>query len=225
MFNIKNLLIIILFFICLLITYLFYNQRVKYNDLVKINESISDDLHHYRNKLNQEVTISSIIEGDYNNIKSLSKSKDSTIKKLVKEIDKKTIEIIALKNSTSGTVSVPTVIEKWDTIRIDNSVKIYPTYTSLISTKWILANINANKDSIHFNYKITNEFEIKEQYKRKWLFGKSQSIITITNLNPNTTTQELKSIIIKPKSKQGLSFGLGVVLGIGSIVGLNYLLK
>lgn len=183
-------------------------------------DASQDSMHKFRNGLGQEETKTKLLYGSISDLKKLSASKDSSIQKLLKLVNKKTIGATVISNVTSSTVSSSTTVASKDTIRKDSLIYIYPVYTLKPSvSKWDSVSAIASKDSFNVFYKVYNEFSIVQSFEKQKvdgrLFRKKTAIIKVTNLNPKTETRELKSFTVQPpKQKKGLIFTTGVLLGI-----------
>jgi hypothetical protein len=181
-----------------------------------------DTLHKTRNELGQEKTTTSLLLGTVGNLQALNSSKDSTLRKLQKLVDKKTISATVLTTSTGNTVSSATTsTQSRDTIRStkDSLIYIYPQYNTEFKNRWENFNITANKDTFLVKYKVYNEYEFKQEFMKqgkglKKVFSASVPMVSVTNLNPNTETLELKSFAVKPKKHSRLkTFLIGGVAG------------
>lgn len=147
----------------------------------------------------------------YKELKKLHFKDSSTIAELKKIVDKKTSSAVIIKNHTSGSVTGTTTITKIDTIK-PGCDSIFPTYESSINDKWSDFKIKANKDSIHLDYTIKNEFQFKQKTEKqgKWPFRKTTPIVEVKSLNPHTRTDEIASYAVSvPKPKKLAIFGAG----------------
>lgn len=187
-------------------------------------DASQDSLHKTTNKLGQEQTSTKLISGKYDDLLKLSNSKDTTIQKLIKLVNKKTISASVLSNTTSNTINTGTTATPRDTIRKDSLILVYPEYSTLFKNRWENFNIKANKDTIKLDYTVFNEFELKQEFQKQKIKGKLfkqyVAVSEVTNLNPHTTTTELKTFTKQlPKPKRWKAFVSGAVLGtIGGIV-------
>ena len=156
-------------------------------------------------------------------------SDDSTIQWLqgvVKETDGKLQAALVAATSTSSSGTTQTTIIKGDTIRIGDTLYVYPKYETEWETKWEQGYILAGKDSIQRRIKIHNEYETTIADASNGWFKKRVSDVTFKNLNPNTVTKELRSVSVTNKQKKfvivvyggvGASqSGLGAQVGIGA---------
>lgn len=186
-------------------------------------DASQDSLHISRNSLGQQESKTKLLYASVSELRKLNTSKDSSIQKLLKLVNKKTIGATVLSNTTSGTITSGTIITHKDTVKIngkDSLIYIYPQYTlKRDSGKWEDIFATANKDSFVVKYKVFNEFHITQDYEKqkvegKW-FKQDVPIIKVINLNPKTETRELKSFIGKPaKKKQGNAFIAGGIIAI-----------
>lgn len=207
----------------------------------KLNEQNKDLLITWRDKAGLEHAKISVLEGSVSDLKKLNSSKDSTLRKLQALVDKKTNSAIVFNVSTTSKGKTKTNIshsgnhhivfkpnnESVDTIKTNNSIFEniepcpLPTYYTTIDEPWVEGTIIANADSTYHDIKFKNEFNIVEKRERKYFWKEKTLKLTITNLNPNTTTTDLKVWIDKkPKFRRGFVFVTGVIVGsAGTILG------
>lgn len=197
-------------------------------ELGNLYESVNDSVRVERNEKGQEIARNKLLEA--NRVKDLLnlKTKDSTVlwlQAVAKEYKGKLQSAIVVANSTSTVGGSITTIEKWDTAYSDTGKIIYPQYTSTWMEQWSEGNIRATKDSIFRDIKVKNEFEITFGKENNGWFKKRESEVKITNLNPNTTTTELKAFNVVSKQKRitlGLQVGCGMTaFGLTPYVGLG----
>lgn len=218
---------IILFAICLFLAFFLIRgcdtplDKDKYIPK-ELFDASQDSLHKSRNSLGQEETKTKLLYGTISDLKKLESSNDSTIKKLLKLVNKKTISATVLSTSTSSSSSTATNVISKDTVRKDSLVYIYPEYklksSDTIKNKWEELYVRATRDSIYTYFKVFNEFDITQRYEKKVkgkLFKQSIPMIDVVNKNPKTETRELKSFAVEPpKKKRGFAFMGGIIVGI-----------
>jgi hypothetical protein len=174
---------------------------------------MNDSLKKTKNKLGQEESKVRTLVG--NNEKTLlqMESKDSTIIQLqasVEDYKGKLTSATSISNTTIIEGSTQTVV-KYDTI---NNVE-YPIYESVWDEKWLIGKITATKDSVYRNISFFNKFNVVIGEERQKLFGKREFNVTVTNLNPNTITNDLRTFQVEAKKKPYV-ISLGVGYGIGA---------
>ena len=183
---------------------------------VELYNAITDSLKRYKTKDSLNVALISVMETnsakDFLDIKNLTGTNlelQNYIKAQGKQIkDLKT----ALKIKTE-TIFIDTIREfrpiSGDTIIFSKEILI-----DSITNKWITAKYGFNKGKSYFNLKTYDEFlvSIKD--------SKTGSYAEITNLNPYSTTKDIRVFnIASPKPKRyGISFNLGV----GGFYGLRH---
>lgn len=177
-----------------------------------------DSLHKQRDELGREKTTTALLYGDIKSLKALNSSKDSTLKKLQEIVNKRTISATIFSTSTGNTVSTGTTsVTGRDTVWKDSLIYIYPEYATAFKNRWEDFNIKANKDTFLLKYKIFNEYEFTQEWKRQGIFKPRTPVVTVTNQNPNTETIELKSFTVKPdKRSRWKNIALGAVAGFGA---------
>lgn len=201
----------------------------KVSDIENINIAQNDTIKQYKNKNGEQVSTIASMHGTVADLKKLNAKKDSSLAHLQKLVDKHTILATAHGTITGNTV-VTNTITKYDTIKQNDSIKIFPVYSTKFTNKWEKFNITATKDTFNIQYKVFNKFDYVVRYnKQKWYKARVPEI-TVTNLNPNTETVELKNFSVKPpKNQKLLVFLSGAIVGtistIGTIKIANQLIK
>jgi len=193
---------------------------------IGLYEAAQDTLSQTRNELGEQVSSIALFKADKKKDFLKMKSNDSTIialQKVVKEYKGKLKTATVLGTSTNDNGSSSTVTD-YDTIYTDTGNYMSPIYKTDWEEEWSVGKIVATKDSISRNIKVKNKFELtigEEESKRGWFkkLRKKESLVTITNKNPNTVTTELRTFTIEPH-KNKISIGLGVAYGF-DIIGLK----
>lgn len=198
-------------------------------------EALSTDMVKYRDKWGSEVSEKQLILGTYKSLQAIHAADSSTIGQLQKLVNKNTLSATIIKNTTSGVLTGSTNVtfgNKPDSLRkLTNPCDtVFPTYNAVIKDSsyleskkrfvvWSSFKIASNRDSTHIDYKINNEFDITQEYKKegRWPFKRKVPIVKIKNLNPHTETNEIASYVTQvPKTgkKTAVIAGVSLVLGI-----------
>ncbi len=186
--------ITIIFLLCLFLR----NGCEKSDTFEKMLRASTDTLHKTRNKLHQEITTTTLLYGNIEDFKKIHFADSSAIGKLQQLVNKFTISATYLSDVTGNSVSLATqTVIMHDTIFKDGIKYLYPEYQDSISNRWEKFKIRASKDSIHLDYKVFNEFDLKQEWKNNGLFKRKTPEVTILNLNPHTETLELKTFTVK----------------------------
>lgn len=190
------------------------------SDIEKINFQKDDTLKQVINKYGQQESTIAILHGTVADLKSLNANKDSALKHLQKLVDKHTLSATVHGTVTGNTIASGSTITKYDTVTQNDSIKVFPVYSTKFENKWENFNITATKDSFKLVYKLYNDFDYQIRYnKTKW-YGARVAEITVTNKNPHTETIELKNFTAKPPKNQDLLIFLGgAILGTVSTIG------
>lgn len=213
------------------------NTQDTKKDYVSTINALQDTMTTYRTKDGVQVARISLIETE-RAIQFLEiKSKDAVIVKLQEEVKKnekrlgKSGSVTVITNTTEVKTVDTTYITFKDTIVRNDTVFVYPEYSSFIkkglridSSYWVLASVKANKDSTSFEIGIQNSYTIvlgREKVKGfKALFKPKVAFAEVTNENPYTSTKTLRSYRVQtPKPKR---FGIGVNIGYGLTFDKNY---
>lgn len=198
----------------------------------KMYESANDTLTRRYNERGEEITTTKLIMAtNADEFKHNLHIKDSTIKKLQELVDKHTITATVLNTTTHEHGTTGTTITKTETVLKHDTVFVYPTYSSTWSERWSNGTITASKDSISRNISMLNEYDIKQSYERNGTglgkyFKQRVPTVEVTNKNPFTTTTALKSYTLAPDKKtKRRAFIVGIIMGAGAMIGMNYLNK
>ena len=209
------------------------NTQDTKKDYVNTINALQDTMTTYRNKDGMQVAKISLIETEKASQFLEIKSKDAVIVKLQSEVKKnkkrlgESGSVTILENTTEIITVDTTYITSRDTIIRNDTVFVYPEYSSLIkkglridSSFWVTASVKANMDSTSFEIGIQNAYTIvlgKEKSKGfKALFKPKISFAEVTNENPYTSTKTIRSYRVQtPKPKK---LGIGVHVGYGLIL-------
>lgn len=189
--------------------------------LVSANDTLTKTI----NKHDQEKASTDLMLGTIKDFKAMHVADSSSIGKLQKLVDKLTISATVLSNVTGNTIASATeTITIHDTvIQKDGSKLIYPEYLDSIKNKWEDFKLSANKDSFHLDYKVLNEFDLKQTWQRNGLFKHKTAIAEITNLNPHTQTLEYKTFTLSEnKGNRFRDFLFGALASFLVIEGANF---
>jgi len=158
-----------------------------------------------------EATIKEFMK--YNTKDSIINELISVVNKYQKEL-KKGGSITRFQTNTIISDSSKTYITYQDTIFRDKVAYIYPTYKTKFNTKWYKGTVRANNKTINLDsFSFTNSYNVIFGKEKVGLF-KTKSFVQIDNLNPYSSTGQLKSYITEGKDKK-------FVLGPSIFVGAN----
>jgi hypothetical protein len=207
-------------------------QDIK-KDYVSTINALQDTMITYRTKDGMQVAKISLIETEKASQFLDIQSKDAVIVKLQEEVKKnknrlgESNSVTVITNTTELNTVDTTYVTSRDTIIRNDTVFVYPEYSSLIkkglrvdSSYWISANVKANKDSTSFELGIQNSYTVvlgREKAKSfKGLFKPKIAFAEVTNENPYTSTKSIRAYQVKvPKPKR---FGIGIHVGYGLIL-------
>lgn len=193
------------------------NKNKDYEGFEEMYNASMDSLHKERDKLGREKTTTALLYGDVESLKKLNASKDSTLAKLQKLVNKHTISATVFSTSTGNTVSSGTMVKTETIIVKGDSVFIYPVYSTKFKNRWEDFDITADRDTFLISYKVFNEYEYKQEFKRQGFLKPRAPVVSVTNQNPNTETLELKSFAVKPdKRSRWKNIAIGAVAGLAA---------
>lgn len=220
------------------------NQSNKIDEVTNNNKALNDTLHiSYDKNKQQTATIQALTFSHVGDLQKI-KSKDKTIISLQHYVDSlsragnriTTAAIIDDFTKDAGTTKTDIGGKSASSLPKDSVkngityVYVYPTYHTKWSEKWSVGEIYANKDSIQRNIKVINEYETSVGYTRKNIFNPWIPVVLFKNINPNTQTTDMRSVIVSPKTSR---WGLGANFGglydpfnrkvtVGLQIGVNY---
>lgn len=209
-------------------------------DYTNTINALSDTMTSYRTKDGVQVSKINLIQTEKAQQFLEIKSKDAIIIKLQEEVKKNkrrlgnTGSVTVITNTTDVQGSDTTYITMKDTVVRNDTVYLYPEYTSNIkmglkkdSSYWVTANIKSNKDTTDIGISLSNAYTVvigKDKVKGfKNLFKPKVPFVEVTNENPYTSTKTVRAYQVKaPKPKR---FGLGVQIGYGLSLDKKPILK
>lgn len=176
-------------------------------------EHINDSTKYYKDKYNNEVASTYLLQGTNTALLLNLKTNNETIKWLQQEVrdnkdkvkDGGTIGVIGANTSFTST-STTTVIPNNSPVNICN-----PTYVAESKdTTWYKYYITSNKDSTKLNLKVKNKYTVVfGQEKVKGKLFKKQPVALVTNKNPYTHVTEMKVYEVVNKTPKRVSISVG----------------
>lgn len=208
--NYKYAILAVLFSLVLFLRECQHRKKIGQKDLFA--EALMDEMEQYRNKTGQQVSRIKALEADMAKDLTSLHIADSTVVWLQSVVSKqkRVIDAMVLETETAGEESQPSVVLRRDTIVRNDTVFVFPEYRMDWNNEWSSGKVAAGQDSINVQYRLVNRFEVTHQRTRK-----DGLLLTVTNLNPYTVTNELQSFKIKesrPRWNIGLQAGYGLGL-------------
>lgn len=165
-----------------------------------------------RNRLGQEQTKVEIAVAENARTFLKLKTKEEEVQRLQALIKKyKAVQATTLNNSTKIVTSGANIV-KTDTIFNNDTIILSPTYTFSDTTEWYEVSLSANRDTSDIIFKVYNKFDIVET---------KDGYLQVTNLNPYTDTESIRTVKIGKKQKPIKTFLKGV--GVGAVLILTVL--
>lgn len=179
------------FFLACVVFLLYFgiNTHKKINAVKTSYSALNSEMVKYRNKYNQEAAKVKVIETARRKDFLQMESQDATIKKLQKLV----------KQTKPETAIIIETVTKVDTITLIDT-NGYFDYTD----EWVELIGQTINDSLTFNLIVKNEFNLIEK----------KGYLEITNLNPYTSTENLRIYKDIPRRKR-IVVGAGIGAGIG----------
>jgi len=222
-------------FLVLLTLYLRKSKQAnEYNDN---NKTLADSLHTSLDRNNEQIAtirsfsvlkasdLSQIVTKD-STINLLKHFVDSLQKAKTRVVTATVVKTVTVESGSSKTRILNKPVNLLDSVK--NRITYWPVYFSQWNEKWSYGSITATKDSITRNIHIHNEYETSVNYTRKNIFSPWIPTVMIKNINPYSTTTDLRSVLVSPKATR---WGIGASLigtyingGIKPVfgVGINY---
>lgn len=197
---------------------LFSYQNTKTIEAIKLANSVSDTLEIERNEKNQEKASITILQAEKQADFLKLKAKDSIIAWLqlaVKEYKGALNTAIVLKNESESKGNTKTQVIR-DTVVVGGQKQVAQFYETKWTNKWEEGYILAKPDSIYRNIKVKNDYQITLGSVKNGWFKPKEYEVQVLNLNPNTSTKELRSFQVKTYPKR-LSIGIQAGYGVGLI--------
>lgn len=191
-------------------------QYSKTVEAEEIAEAVADTLDVKKNKKGQETASIKVIQAEKDIALMKLEAKDSIIfwlQETVKQYKGALNTAIVLRNHTQTTGTTGTKIIR-DTIRVGGEDKVADFYETKWSNKWEDGYILARPDSIFRDIKVKNDYQITLGGVKNGWFKPKEYEVQVLNLNPNTSTRELRSFQVKTKPKR-ISIGLQAGYGVG----------
>ena len=193
----------------LVVGFLYHDSCQKRIESESLNQSLQDTLRYTEDSLTAEISDIRVSKAkDFTKLEGLQGS----LKELQELVKKdRAYNAAILKNISRIKGSSRTIILPGDTVREDGVLKIYPTYKTDWKERWSQGSITAMKDSIGWSFKVYNEFELSQSWKREKWFKKRVGTAKVTNRNPNTVTKEFRTFNLENKQNK-FNFGPSVNL-------------
>lgn len=186
----------------------------------QIIDNLNSQLKTYRNKDGQQVARIDFLEQERTKDFLKLETQDSTISELQSLVERYKSDL-----KKGGSATIIKTVTKIDTIIKQVEVvgdSIYPTYIGGVELgEWVSAQISANKDSIDLSLNIRNDYSVVFGREKTGFLGlgKRQSFAEVTNHNPYTETEAIRTYSVKPLKQS--RWGLGTMVGYGISTGDN----
>lgn len=203
---IKNIIIILLSFLCtsvIISAYNYYQESKVYKKIIPDIESVINSFEVYKDAYNKEHARIKVIETENEKLFIQLQTKDSIISRL-QDIIKRNKNVKQVSIIKSESVIDTIFINKFDTVN-------YKVFTDINLDNWVYGNIKSTIDTTEVNLTFKNDIDVilKEE---GGLFNKKHYVEVIQN-NPYSSTKSLKTYIKKNREKR---------IGIGPHIGMGY---
>lgn len=176
--------------------------------------SVVDSLQKSKDVLKRETSKTAVLKLTYNELKNIHVADSTSIGKLKKIVDRLTRIATILSSTTKNKFTAATITLSGDTVIKDSLIYVYPSYSSAYSNQWERFKLSASRDTFHVDYKVFNDFEIKQEWKRNGIFKRRTLEASIKNLNPHTETIQFKTYSLSEnRNNRFRDFLVGVAVG------------
>ena len=183
----------------------------------------NDSIIKYKNKLNQEVTKTSVLSTTNVNLLLNLKTKDRDVielQNMLKQAKKENKELssaLVIRNATIISLkdSLHNIITGWTQPNKDSCYR-YPIYSKdfSIDSCYTKGHVSLGLTSFNIDLKVNNDFDVSIGEEKDGWFKKKQ-FAEIVNKNKCTTTTNLKVYDKKEKKTNIIKpFGIGVIVGV-----------
>lgn len=208
----------------MVLTIVLFNQVFKYKrevkDQVELYDALTDSLEVYKTKDGLNAAKIQVIqterEKDFLKIKNLEGT-NLELQNLVKNKDKEIDELNVALILASETVYIDTIRLYYpiggDTLIFSKSVLL-----DRINNDWIDATFGFNRGFSYIDLRIKNQYNVLIGYEGKTLFKPGIPYARVINLNPYTTTVDMRAYQVSlPKPDK---FGISLQTGFGGLLDL-----
>lgn len=171
-----------------------------------------DSLYVTKNRLGQETAVRLAMVGTVSELKRSVIAKDSLLRDLSSRLNAATISLTMVKNQTTSQTAAPTTVAGNDTSVVNDTVFVYPQYTTTYQDKWERYSIRALRDSIYLEHTAFNYYAISQNYRKQGFFKPKAVEVSVMNMNPKTVTVEAQSFLVTPKKENRLVWLMGSFL-------------
>ena len=216
--HIIYLVIVGLLIVALTITFVSLSkQKSKFVDQEELYNAVTGELKTWRNKDSLNLAKIQIMQTDkakdflkINNLTGANLDLQNLVKAQGKKIKDLTAALV-IESETSFTDTLRVFYPiGGDTIVFSKSVLL-----DTISNEWIDAMFGFNKGFSYLDLKIKNKYEIVMGFEGGNIFKRGIPYATLTNLNPYTSTKEMRVYQVRvPKQRR---FGVGLQAGFGGV--------
>lgn len=221
--HIVYLVVVGLLIAALTITFVSLNrQKSKFIDQEELYNAVTGSIKTWKDKdslNNAKIQIMQTEKaGDFLKLQNLE-GVNLELQNLIKSQDKKIKDLTAALVIESNTIYTDTLRIFYpiggDTIVFSDSILL-----DSISNEWIDAMFGFNRGFSYLDVNIKNKYEIVMGFEGGNLFKRGIPYATITNLNPHTSTKEMRVYQVRiPKQKR---FGLGFQAGFGGVYDIQH---
>lgn len=148
------------------------------------------------------------------------KSMDNNIKALQAEVKKfqKYLKnggsVTQVSSTTSVDTTLTSVVIPKDTIKVKDTIKIFPEYRRKFNLQnYVIGSIVANKDTIHLQVRVKNDYSIIIGEENKGPFRRGKPFAEVVNNNPYSDLLNIKTYQVKSYTRK--RFSIGPVVGGG----------
>lgn len=191
--------------------------RSDYKEQVNLYNSITDSLKTWKDKDSLNLAKIQVMQtdkvSDFLKIKNLTGT-NLELQNLIKNRDKKIKDLntaLILKNETV----IRDTTKLYYPVGGDTLIFSQSVLLDTLNNRWVNAIYGFNRGFSYLDLRIVNEYEVTIGYEGGNIFKKGTPFATVRNLNPYTTTNDIRVYQVSiPKQKR---FGISLQTGFGGI--------
>lgn len=196
------------------------NQKSKYQELLEMNRAIADTLAITRNQLNQEVAKISIIESEKISTFLQLETADKKVQELQSLVEEQKIKIKAggsvtiIENTTTIRDTFEVTVVRNSVVYVDKDRDTIPRSNNPIylfdvnKEEWITGTGKVSDTEAILALKVKNKYSLVLGSESQGWFKPRKTFAEITNHNPYSVTETLRTYQVTQKKPRKISVGL-----------------
>lgn len=161
----------------------------------------ADSAQYYKNKYGQEVAFNKTIVATVEDLQKNLQDGDTLVSILKKQVTRQTQDITVYKATLRRQEALLTnSVTGRDTIRVGDTIYVYPEYSAHKEDAFVEVSITANSDTTTYSFSAINYPVVEQKWKREGFLGLHKTLYTeVTNSNPYIHTDRIQSFQVTKK--------------------------